>query len=197
MSLAGVALAATLSLAAMTVAAQADPVWTTFETTQANIDTVNALMTPIQPYLHGPGSTSLLNQSGTSNMSTASIVGSGNLTVLQQAGANNRSIQSIEGSGSAALLFQGGNDNSVLQASAGNNNFQLVSVQGSSNEVAYIQAGNELAGVLDVSGRNSTVIALQTSRTPNYLMPTGLRGLQDKVVVIVPGRMLVINKNAL
>jgi hypothetical protein len=197
MSLAGAAFAATLSLASLAVEAHADPLWTTFESTPADIDTVNALMSPIQPYLSAPGSTSLVNQSGVGNTSTASIVGSGNLTLLQQSGSNNHSIQAIEGAGSAALLFQNGNDNNVLQASTGDNNFQLVNVQGSNNDIAYIQAGNELAGVLDVSGRNSSVVALQTSKTPNYLMPSGLHGLKDQVVVIVPGRMLVINKNAL
>jgi hypothetical protein len=193
--LASTVLAAALALSALTVAAQAEPVWTSFETTQANIDTVNALMTPIQPFLLGPGSTSLINQTGTNNVSTASIVGSGNLTLLQQAGSNNRSIQSIEGSGSAALLFQNGNDNNVVQASTGDHNFQLVNVEGNSNDIAYIQAGNSLAGALNVEGSNSTVVALQTSSN-RYLMPSGLRGLENKVVVIVPGRMLVIDKSA-
>lgn len=123
------------------------------------------------------------------------IQGQGSLAVVQQAGQNNRAVQSITGSSSALLLVQGGSNNSVLQASRGNNNFQLVGVSGNNNEVAYVQDGDNLAGALDVrDSMNSTVLAYQTPQSGRYMMPSGLRGLENKVVVVVPGRMYVINK---
>ena len=68
-------------------------------------------------------------------------------------------------------------------------------VSGNNNNVAYLQKGSDLAGALDVTNAsNSTVLAIQTPQSGNYLMPTGLRGLQNTVVIIVPGRMYVIPK---
>lgn len=157
---------------------------------------VQSLMEPIQPFLGGAnGSTTSIIQIGLNNQVNTDIQGQGSLAVVQQAGQNNRAVQSITGSSSALLLVQGGTNNSVLQASRGNNNFQLVGVSGNNNEVAYVQDGDNLAGALDVrNSTNSTVLAYQTPQSGQYMMPSGLRGLENKVVVVVPGRMYVINK---
>lgn len=157
---------------------------------------VNALIEPIRPLIAGNGgSTSTINQVGLGNYGTAAIAGNGSLAMIEQAGSNNRAVQAIEGSNSALLLVQGGTNNNVLQASNGDRNFQLVGVSGNNNNVAYIQKGNDLAGALDVrNSQNSTVIALQTEQSGRYMMPSGLRGLENKVVVVVPGRMYVLNK---
>jgi hypothetical protein len=157
---------------------------------------VQSLMEPIQPFLGGKnGSTTSIIQIGLNNQVSTEIQGQGSLAVVQQAGQNNRAVQSITGSSSALLLVQGGSNNSVLQASRGNNNFQLVGVSGNNNEVAYVQDGDNLAGALDVrDSTNSTVLAYQTPQSGRYMMPSGLRGLENKVVVVVPGRMYVINK---
>jgi hypothetical protein len=186
-----------VSIAAMSLPAQAESLWIDYQTTDADIATINQLMTPIRPLTGGPGSNSIVNQVGTSNASTASIVGSGNLTLVQQTGSNNRAAQIVEGSNSAAVLWQGGSDNTVFQGSQGDRNFQLVAVSGSGNDVAYMQVGNDLAGALDVTNStNSSVFALQTPSTSNYMMPSGLRGLTNQVVIVVPGRMYVIPKSA-
>jgi hypothetical protein len=164
----------------------------------SNTAEISALIAPIRPLIsgNGPSSTSI-SQVGSGNYATSSIVGNGSLSVIEQAGSNNRAVQAIEGSNSALLLVQGGTNNSVIQASRGDRNFQLVGVSGNNNNVAYIQSGNDLAGALDVrDSQNSTVVALQTGQSGNYMMPSGLRGLQDKVVVVVPGRMYVLNKKA-
>ena len=157
---------------------------------------VGALMEPIVPLLpSGSGSTTSISQIGATNFATASIVGKGNLSLIQQTGASNRAVQSIQGENSAALLVQGGQNNSVIQAIQGNNDFQLVGVSGQNNAVAYLQVGNDLMGALDVTNaRNTNVLAIQTPQSSNYLMPTGLRGLQNANVVIVPGRMYVLRK---
>ncbi|PSJ60811.1 hypothetical protein [Pseudaminobacter soli (ex Li et al. 2025)] len=165
----------------------------TFETNQAD---VNALIEPIRPLIAGNAqSTTSITQIGEMNQANSGIVGRGSLSVIQQSGSNNRAVQSIEGNNSALLLVQGGTNNNVLQASRGDRNFQLVGVSGNNNDVAYIQAGNDLAGALDVrDSQNSTVLALQTAQSGRYLMPSGLRGLENKIVVVVPGRMYVLNK---
>ncbi len=157
---------------------------------------VNALMAPIQPFLGGEsGSTTSIIQLGQGNTANAGIEGTGSLALIQQAGTNNRAVQAIEGHSSALLLVQGGTNNSVVQASRGDNNFQLVGVSGENNQIAYIQDGNSLAGVLDVrDSKNSTVLAIQTAQSGRYMMPTGLRGLENKTVVVVPGRMYVLPK---
>ena len=157
---------------------------------------VQSLMEPIQPFLGGTnGSTTSIIQIGLNNQVNTETQGQGSLAVVQQAGQNNRAVQSITGNSSALLLVQGGTNNTVLQASRGNNNFQLVGVSGNNNEVAYIQNGDNLAGALDVRDpTNSTVLAYQTPQSGQYMMPSGLRGLENKVVVVVPGRMYVINK---
>lgn len=157
---------------------------------------INSLIDPIRPLIAGNGgSTTSINQVGLGNYGTAAIAGHGSLTMIDQAGSNNRAVQAIEGSNSALLLVQGGTNNNVLQASSGDRNFQLVGVSGNNNNVAYIQKGNDLAGALDVrNSQNSTVIALQTEQSGRYMMPSGLRGLENKVVVVVPGRMYVLNK---
>lgn len=158
---------------------------------------VNELMTPVQGYMAaaGSGNTTNIAQVGAGNYATSAIVGTGSLSLIAQSGTNNRAVQAIEGSNSAALLVQGGSNNNVIQASRGNNNFQMVGVSGSNNDVAYIQTGDNLAGALDVRGStNSTVLAIQTPASGNYMMPTGINGLRDKVVVVVPGRMYVLNK---
>jgi hypothetical protein len=155
---------------------------------------VQGLMQPIMPLLGGStGSNTGIIQLGQSNYANSAIVGGGSLALIQQSGASNRAVQAIEGSNSALLLVQGGTNNSVVQASRGDNNFQLVGVSGNNNQVAYIQSGDNLAGALDVRDSiNSTVLAIQTPQSGNYMMPTGLRGLQNKTVVVVPGRMYVL-----
>jgi hypothetical protein len=158
---------------------------------------LNALMAPITPLVGNPGgSTSSIVQSGFGNTATATIVGSGNLSVIQQAGNNNRAVQAIQGSGTALLLATAGNDNEVLQASAGNDNFQFVGVSGNNNDIAYIQAGDNLAGALALrDSYNTTVVAVQTPQSGNYMMPNAINGLNNAVVVVVPGRMYVLPKN--
>lgn len=157
---------------------------------------LNALMQPISPFMLGRAETTTsIAQIGETNHALATVEGTSNLSSINQAGSNNRAVQSIEGTNSALLLVQGGTNNNVLQASQGDRNFQLVGVSGNNNNVAYLQKGNDLAGALDVTNAsNSTVLAIQTPQSGNYLMPTGLRGLQNTVVVIVPGRMYVIPK---
>ena len=157
---------------------------------------VQSLMEPIQPFVGGEsGSTTSIIQLGIGNQANIGIEGQGSLAVVQQAGSNNRAVQSITGSSSALLLVQGGTNNTVMQASRGDNNFQLVGVSGNNNQVAYVQDGDNLAGVLDVrDSQNSSVFAYQTPQSGRYMMPSGLRGLENKVVVVVPGRMYVINK---
>lgn len=157
---------------------------------------VGALMQPIVPLLPtGPGSTTSISQFGDDSFASSSITGNGSLSLIQQGGTNNRAIQSIEGNSSAMLLVQGGRNNSVVQASRGDNNFQLVGVSGENNNVGYLQMGDNLQGALDVTNaRNTDVLAIQTPHSAQYLMPTGLRGLQNASVVIVPGRMYVLRK---
>jgi hypothetical protein len=185
-------LAAGLAAAAAPAAA-GDLLIQDFQTDAAK---VQALMEPIQPFVGGDsGSTTSIIQLGESNIANAGVQGTGSLALIQQAGANNRAVQAIEGNGSALLLVQGGTNNFVLQASRGNDNFQLVGVSGNNNQVAYIQDGYNLAGALDVrDSQNSTVLAIQTPQSGRYLMPTGLRGLENKTVVVVPGRMYVLPK---
>lgn len=163
---------------------------------ETNERVLKALMAPIQPLISGDAhSTTSIAQIGAMNQANSGIVGHGSLSMIAQAGDNNRAVQTIEGNNTALLLYQGGTNNNVLQASRGDNNFQLVGVSGNNNNVAYIQSGNNLAGALDVTNsQNSTVLALQTERSGNYLMPSGLRGLDNKIVVVVPGRMYVFKK---
>lgn len=153
----------------------------------------------------GTGNLSIIGQSGTSNSvyqsinngtsTTSDIAALGNLALVTQTGANNRAVQVIEGSGSSTLLVQGGSNNSVFQGSYGDRNFQLVGVSGNNNQVAYVQAGNNLNGVLDVrNSTNSSVVAMQTDRSARYLMPVGLRGLNNQIAIIVPGRMYVFRR---
>lgn len=155
---------------------------------------ISPLMEPISPFVNGDArTTTSITQLGNDNYASASVTGESNLAVIGQAGSRNRAVQAIEGHNSAMLLVQGGSNNNVLQASRGDNNFQLVGVSGSNNNVGYVQVGDNLAGALDVTNAsNSTVVALQTPASGRYLMPTGLRGLQNTTVIIVPGRMYVI-----
>ncbi|MBE7182813.1 MAG: hypothetical protein INR68_00230 [Methylobacterium mesophilicum] len=157
---------------------------------------VSALMQSIMPFVNGEAQTTTnIAQIGENNTANSSVKGSSSLSLIQQSGSNNRAVQAIEGANSALLLVQGGTNNNVLQASKGNRNFQMVGVSGNDNNVAYLQAGNDLAGALDVrDSQNSNVLAIQTPQSGRYLMPTGLRGLQNTTVVIVPGRMYVIPK---
>jgi hypothetical protein len=151
------------------------------------------LLAPIAPLLTGPGTTTLISQIGEGNIATTHLVGSGSLSLIAQSGNSNSAVQSVEGQRSAALLVQGGSSNSVLQVIQGNDDFQLVGVSGQNNQVAYLQVGDQLAGALDVTGsNNSQVLAIQTNASGRYLMPTGLRGLDNQIVVIVPGRMYVL-----
>lgn len=155
---------------------------------------LEVLMQPIQPLVAGSaGSTTTINQIGLNNYANAGIEGAANLTVIEQSGSNNRAVQAIQGSNSALLLVQGGSNNNVLQASIGDRNFQAVAVSGQNNNVGYVQMGDGLAGALDVTdAQNATVLALQTPQSGRYLMPTGLHGLKNATVVIVPGRMYVL-----
>ena len=154
------------------------------------------LLTPIQPFLTGPGTTTSIGQIGTNNSASQVTKGAGTLAVIAQTGDNNSAYQSVDGTGSAALLVEGGSNNSVLQAIKGNQDFQLVGVSGHNNSVAYVQVGNELAGALDVTdSTNSQVLALQTPASGHYLMPTGLHGLNNQIVIIVPGRMYVLPRS--
>lgn len=162
---------------------------------ETNTASVQALMEPILPLVGGTQSNTAIIQIGQNNHANSGIEGQGSLSLIQQSGSNNRAVQAIEGSNSALLLVQGGTNNSVLQASQGNDNFQLVGVSGNNNQIAYIQKGDNLAGALDVRDSvNSTVLAIQTPQSGNYMMPTGLRGLENKTVVVVPGRMYVLPK---
>jgi hypothetical protein len=158
---------------------------------------VGSLMEPIQPFVAGSGSsTTSILQLGNGGYASSDVSGKGSLSVIQQSGVNNRAVQSIDGNNSAALLVQGGSNNSVLQAQKGDNDFQLVGVSGNNNQVAYIQKGDNLAGALDVrNAQNATVVAIQTPQSGNYLMPSGLNGIQNATVVVVPGRMYVFPKH--
>lgn len=123
------------------------------------------------------------------------MTGGGNLSLISQSGDNNRAVQAIQGENSTLLLSQGGSNNSVVQASRGDNNFQLVAVSGNNNDVAYLQAGNNLGGALDVrNSQNSSVLAVQTNQSAGFMMPSGISGLNNQVVVVVPGRMYVLPK---
>lgn len=157
---------------------------------------VGSLMEPIDPFVSGrAGNTTSIAQIGSFNHASAAVQGHSSASLISQSGFGNRAAQIVEGHNSAALLVQGGTNNSVVQASHGDNNFQLVGVSGRNNEIGYVQVGNNLAGVLDVRDSvNTTVVAIQTPSTNNYMMPSGLRGLENKAVVIVPGRMYVLPK---
>jgi hypothetical protein len=149
----------------------------------------------VDPWVaNGEPNTTTINQLGENLFALSGIEGTSNLSVISQSGSNNRAVQAMAGNSNALLLDQSGQNNNVLQASIGNDNLQLVGVSGQGNDVAYVQAGNELAGALNVGGSNSTVVALQTEASGRYLMPVGLGGLQDQVVIVVPGRMYVFNK---
>ncbi|MDS7594909.1 hypothetical protein [Agrobacterium tumefaciens] len=163
---------------------------------ETNTAAVKGLMEPIMPLINSSTASNVgIIQLGTQNNANASIDGTSSLALIQQSGSNNRAVQAIEGTGSALLLVQGGQNNSVVQASQGNDNFQLVGVSGNNNQIAYVQKGDNLAGVLDVRDSvNSTVVAIQTPQSGNFMMPTGLRGLENKTVVVVPGRMYVLPK---
>jgi hypothetical protein len=156
-----------------------------------------SLMEPIQPYLNNSGSSSTtILQLGTDNYASADLTGKGSLAVIKQSGVNNRATQAIDGNNSALLLVQGGSNNSVVQAAKGNNDFQLVGVSGNNNQVAYIQSGDNLAGALDVrNANNTTVVAIQTPQSGRFLMPTGISGLQNQNVIVVPGKMYVFPKS--
>ena len=157
---------------------------------------VGQLMQPISPFVSGQaGSTTSIQQIGSYNSASSAIEGHSSASLIDQSGTRNRAVQAIEGHNSAALLVQGGSNNSVVQASRGDNNFQLVGVSGQNNDIGYIQVGNNLAGVLDVRDSvNTTVVAVQTPSSSNFMMPSGLRGLNNANVVIVPGRMYVLPK---
>ena len=154
-------------------------------------------MQPIAPFTAGVAeTTSAITQFGQDNSAISQVEGNSNLSLIAQDGSRNRAVQAIVGNNSALMLLQGGTNNNVLQASVGDRNFQLVGVSGNNNSVAYVQYGSDLAGALDVTNaQNATVLALQTPQSGNYLMPVGLRGLQNAVVVIGPGRMYVFPKH--
>lgn len=157
---------------------------------------VSSLMQPISPFVAGQaGNTTSIAQIGTGHSAISSIEGHSSASLIAQDGTRNRAVQAIEGSNSALLLVQSGTNNNVLQASRGDNNFQLVGVSGSNNDIGYVQVGNNLAGVLDVrNSHNTTVVAFQTNQSRNFLMPTGISGLNNAAVVIVPGKMYVLPK---
>jgi hypothetical protein len=157
---------------------------------------IGQLMQPISPFVSGQaGNTTSIQQIGSYHSATSAIEGHSSASLIDQSGTRNRAVQAIEGHNSAALLVQGGSNNSVVQASRGDNNFQLVGVSGQNNDIGYIQVGNNLAGVLDVRDSvNTTVVAVQTPSSNNFMMPSGLRGLSNANVVIVPGRMYVLPK---
>lgn len=192
-SVGALVVAATVAVSVPAAAQELLVGWNSYETDPA---VVQGLMTPIEPLVGtSAGSTTGIIQLGNSNTASSMVQGSGSLALVQQAGNNNRAVQAIDGSNSAMLLVQGGSNNSVAQVSQGNNNFQLVGVSGSNNEVAYVQSGDFLAGALDVrNSTNSTVLAFQTPQSGNYMMPSGLNGLKNQVVVVVPGRMYVLPK---
>jgi hypothetical protein len=156
-----------------------------------------SLMAPVASITGDVGTgRSAISQNGIGNFADSSVTGAGNLSLIAQEGSNNRAIQTIEGANTALLLAQGGSNNSVLQASKGDNNFQAVAVSGSNNDIAYIQAGNNLGGILDVrNAQNSSVVALQTNQSAGFLMPSGISGLKNQMVVVVPGRMYGLPKN--
>lgn len=157
---------------------------------------IGQLMEPINPFVTGQaGNTTSIQQIGSYNTATSAIEGHSSASLIDQSGSRNRAVQAIEGHNSAMLLVQGGRNNSVVQASQGDNNFQLVGVSGHDNNIGYVQVGNNLAGVLDVRDSvNTTVVAIQTPSSNNFMMPSGLRGLSNANVVIVPGRMYVLPK---
>ncbi|MGQ2909638.1 MAG: hypothetical protein ACT6QU_17015 [Aliihoeflea sp.] len=157
---------------------------------------VSTLMQPISPLVAGQaGNTTSIAQIGTGHSVNSAIEGHSSASLIAQEGTRNRAVQAIQGSNSALLLVQSGTNNNVLQASRGDNNFQLVGVSGSNNDIGYVQVGDNLAGVLDLrNSHNTTVVALQTNRSSNYLMPTGISGLKNAAVVIVPGKMYVLPK---
>jgi hypothetical protein len=165
-----------------------------YQTSRPELDLILAPLTQLQSSLNA-NSTTMITQIGDTNFAHAGVQGAGNLAIIAQSGSNNRAVQAIQGNNSAMLLVQSGSGNNVLQASTGNNNTQLLGVSGTSNDVAYLQVGNGLAGAMDVGGENSAVFALQTPKSGNYLMPSGLTGLKDQVVIVVPGRMYVFNRN--
>lgn len=171
-----------------------EPLIQNFESTAS---AVGGLIEPIQPFLAATnsGSTTSIIQYGADNYASSDISGKGSLGVIQQSGSNNRAVQAIEGNNSALLLVQGGSNNSVFQAAKGNSDVQLVGVSGQNNQVAYIQSGDNLAGVLDVrNATNATVVAIQTPQSGQFMMPTGLNGISNATVVVVPGRMYVFPK---
>jgi hypothetical protein len=142
---------------------------------------------------NGTGSTTMISQLGTGNFASAGIIGSNSAAAITQSGSNNRAVQAIQGSDSAMLLVQSGEGNSVVQTSIGHDNTQLLGVSGTNNDVAFVQVGDHLGGAMSVGGQDSAVVALQTGNN-NYMMPSGINGLKNQVVVIVPGRMYVFNK---
>lgn len=155
---------------------------------------IGPLLLPVQALRPDTvGSTTMISQIGENNFANAAIAGANNAAIIAQSGSNNRAIQAIQGSNSAMLLVQSGSGNNVLQASVGTNNTQLLGVSGTRNDVAFLQVGDDLGGAMSVGGQNSAVVALQTGGH-NYMMPTGINGLKNQVVVIVPGRMYVFNK---
>ena len=158
---------------------------------------VRPLLVPIQALRPGEGasSTTMISQLGEGNFAAVGTVGTNNFAGVAQSGSNNRAVQAIHGTGSAMLLVQSGTGNNVVQSAIGNNNTQLLGVTGTNNDVAYLQVGNNLGGVMSVGGENSAVVALQTPGSSNYMMPSGLRGLQNQIVVVVPGRMYVFPRN--
>lgn len=188
-----IALAVTTSIAAATEIRIVDEADYGGARTQA---AASALMQPIAPFVAGQaGNTTSIAQIGAGNSANSAISGHSSASLIVQDGSRNRAVQAIEGSNSALLLVQSGTNNNVLQASRGDNNFQLVGVSGSNNDVGYVQIGNDLAGVLDVrNSHNTTVVALQTNQSRNFLMPTGISGLNNAAVVIVPGKMYVLPK---
>jgi hypothetical protein len=190
--LAGICIAAGIAFASAAPAAEP---YLLDQTSAASA--VGGLMEPIQPFTSGNGgSTTSILQLGANNYANADVTGKGSLAIIQQSGVNNRASQAIDGNNSALLLVQGGSNNSVYQAAKGDNDFQLVGVSGHNNEVAYIQNGDNLAGALDVrNAQNATVVAIQTPQSGNYLMPSGLNGIKNATVVVVPGRMYVFPKH--
>jgi hypothetical protein len=182
-------------LAAVPAFADPSPTYQLIENDPNAEEALNGLIAPIKPLMGGIGSTASIDQVGQDNRASQFTDGSGNLTLIQQSGANNRAVLAVQGSNSALLLVQGGSNNTVAQVAKGDNDFQFVGVSGHNNQVAYVQVGNELAGALNVTNAtNTSVVAFQTPASGHYLMPTGISGLSNSVVVVVPGRMYVIPK---
>ncbi|SDG27153.1 hypothetical protein [Pelagibacterium luteolum] len=174
---------------------QPAPGWYDVPVTEGGIALLESVKSALSPFTsEGAPNTTMINQLGDDLFAQSGITGNSNLSYINQTGTNNRAVQAMVGNGNALLLHQGGENNTVLQASIGNDNLQMVGVEGNSNEVAYIQAGNDLAGAISVGGVNSSVLAVQTQASGSYLMPTGIGGLQNHVVVIVPGRMYIFDK---